>query len=126
MVRFFGKGDNFEAIVRSILDNETVNRPENLMDGLDHQTWRPIFSAEAHEKDQQAMRGDKITGYLYRIGIDTHCPGPEECNPEEIRPLLRILHVDKSHYDLHGSLAITPVGVTLGMFDVDTQQTVTA
>ena len=37
-----------------------------------------------------------------------------------------ILHMDESHYDCHSHLCFTPIGVTLGLFDVDTQQKLNA
>ena len=66
------------------------------------------------------MIEDKDSGYLYRMGIDTHVPDLEDNT--KILPLPIIVHIDKSHYDLHSNLCVTPIGFTLAMFDVDTQQ----
>jgi hypothetical protein len=56
------------------------------------------------------------------MAMDIHVPAADLCNASEVRPLPIILHIDKAHYDLHGHLAVTPIGVTLGMWDLDTQQ----
>jgi hypothetical protein len=96
------------------------------MAGLDKDTWRPIVTESDHEKDIHAVIADKDSGYLYRMGIDAHVPNPDQCDPTEVVPLPVIFHIDQSHFSNHGDLAVTPVGMTLAMLDVDTIQEVDA
>lgn len=111
---------DFAAQVRNILDDPDVMNKHNIMAGLDQNTWRPSVSAEEFENDYHAMIADKDSGYLYRMGIETHVP--DDGINTNILPLPLIVHIDKSHYDLHSNLCVTPIGFTLAMFDVDTQQ----
>ena len=96
------------------------------MKGINPNIWRCKTPENVNERDPHADIGDKDSGFIYRMAMDAHVPGPSECNPTEVRPLPIIVHIDKSHYDLHGSLAVTPIGITLAMWDVDTQQKVRA
>ena len=85
----------------------TLNDPEvmkHIMKELDG-TWRPITSAEEHESNEEAVINDKASGWLYRQGIDLHCPSTEACDPTKVRPFPVIMHIDKSHSDLFGNLA---------------------
>jgi hypothetical protein len=91
--------------------------------GINPETWRCKVSAHEHETDHRnAIIGDKDSGYVDRMAMDVHVPAVDSCNASKVRPLPIILHIDKAHYDLHGHLAVTPIGVTLGMWDIDTQQ----
>ena len=108
--------------IRELLDDRNVFNNENIMKGLDKKTWRPLRSADDMENDQHFMIDDKDSGYLYWMGIEQHCPGDEECDTTEILPLPLILAIDKSHYDLHGNLCVTPIGFSLAMLDCHTQQ----
>ena len=113
---------DFAAQVRNLLDDPDVMNKDNIMKGLDQETWRPTLSAEEFEKDYHADIADKDSGYLYRMGIEAHVPDHEDNT--KILPLPIIVHIDKSHYDLHSNLCVTPIGFTLGMLDIDTQQKV--
>ena len=117
---------DFATNVRSILDDPNVTNVDNIMAGLDKDTWRPIVTESDHEKDIHAVIADKDSGYLYRMGIDAHVPNPDQCDPTEVVPLPVIFHIDQSHFSNHGDLAVTPVGMTLAMLDVDTIQEVDA
>ena len=78
---------DFATNVRSILDDPNVTNVDNIMAGLDKDTWRPIVSESDHEKDIHAVIADKDSGYLYRMGIDAHVPNPDQCDPTEVVPL---------------------------------------
>ena len=117
---------DFPTIITSILDDIDIFNENTILAGLDKSTWRPKVSAEEWGNDPHAVIGDKDTGYLYWQGIKAHCPDEEDCDPTEVLPLPLILHIDKSHYDLHGNLCVTPVGVSLAMLNSDTQQKVGA
>ncbi len=116
---------DFKACIFDILDDPQLNTQSNLMEGLDYKTWRP--QSDDDDTDEDYIIGDKVTGYLYKDGIDLHCPSSLDGIDEKIiRPLPLIFHIDKSHSDISGNLAVTPVTVTLGMFNVDVQQETTA
>jgi hypothetical protein len=117
---------DFEECICDLLSDPEINHPSNLSKGLDRQTWRPITSIAEHERDQDAILGEKDSGYLYRLGMNLHCPLRSEVDPKMVRPLPLIFNIDKSHSDLHGSLAVTPVTVSLAMLDCRTQQKVRA
>ena len=69
---------DFAAQVRNILDDPDVMNEDNIMKGLDPKTWRPKLSAEEFEGDYHAIIADKDSGYLYRMGIETHVPDHED------------------------------------------------
>jgi hypothetical protein len=51
---------DFEAVVRSLLDDHEMNNQQNLMKGIDPETWRSKVSAKEHEiTDHHAIIGDK-------------------------------------------------------------------
>jgi hypothetical protein len=111
---------NFAESMRSILNDDKVMKC--IMKGLDPVTWRPIVNEEAHERNPEAFIDDKDSGYLYRQGIDLHCPNAQQCNARKVRPFPVIIHIDKSHSDLFGNLAVAPVQVMPAMLDVNAQQ----
>ena len=112
---------DLRACILDILDDTMINGTNNLATGLNHKTWRPNFTQD--DSDDQFIIGDKVSGYLYQDGIDLHCPSREDgVDEEKVRPLPLIFHIDKSHSDISGNLAVTPVTVTLAMFNVDIQQ----
>ena len=116
---------DFEEAVRSLLDDVTVMN--NIIERLDPNTWRPKTSAEEHEYDPDAIIGDKESGYLYRQGIDLHCPDESDgIDPVVIRPLPVVIHIDKTHVDVFGNCAVAPIQMMLAMTDVDAQQVVNA
>jgi hypothetical protein len=45
---------DFEAVVRSLLDDHEMNNQRNLMKGIDPETWRCKVSAKEHETDHHA------------------------------------------------------------------------
>ncbi|MGA0823871.1 MAG: hypothetical protein ACO3PG_05370, partial [Pelagibacteraceae bacterium] len=111
---------DFAESMRSILDDKTVMK--RIITGIDLVTWRPVVRAEEHEANMSAMLKDKVDGYLYRQGIELHCPDETECDPVKVRPFPVILHIDKSHSDLFGNLAVAPVQCMPAMFDTTIQQ----
>lgn len=111
---------DFKESMRSILDDKTVM--SYIMKGLNPHTWRPTTNAEQHEGDHTAMLTDKVDGYLYRQGIELHCPDETKCDPTQVRPFPVIFHIDKSHSDLFGNLAVAPVQCMPAMLDSTIQQ----
>ena len=108
--------------IRELQDDRNIFNDENIMKGFDKKIWRPLRTAEDMENDQHFMINEKDSGYLYWMGIEQHCPGNEECDTTEILPLPLIFAIDKSHYNLHGNLCVTPIGISLAMLDCHTPQ----
>jgi hypothetical protein len=114
---------DFEEAVRSLLDDVTVMN--NIIEGLDPETWRPKTPANRHEYDPGVIIGDKESGYLYRHGIDLHCPDESDgIDPVLIRPLPVVIHIDKTHVDVFGNCAVAPIQMMPAMTDIDAQQVV--
>jgi hypothetical protein len=42
--------------------------------------WRPVTSTEEHESNEGTVINNKASGWLYRQGIDLHCPSAESCD----------------------------------------------
>ena len=110
---------DFPESMRSILNDPKVMK--HIMKELD-ETWQPVTSTEEHETNEEAVINDKASGWLYRQGIDLHCPSAQACDPTRVRPFPVIMHIDKSHSDLFGNLAVAPIQVMPAMLDVDIQQ----
>ena len=115
---------DFAEAMRSILDDDNVMK--HIMKGLDPTTWRPLTSEDEHENDLDAFIHDKDSGYLYRQGIKIHCPSSPEVDEVEVRPFPVIIHIDKSHSDLFGNLAVAPIQVMPAMINLDGQQKVSS
>lgn len=115
---------DFASSMRSVLDDPRVMA--HVMKGLDPDTYRPILSHEEMQNNPDAIILDKDSGYLYWEGIKLHCPDSSTCDETLVRPFPIIIHIDKSHSDLFGNLAVAPVQVMPAMFDVDMQQQVKA
>jgi hypothetical protein len=109
---------DFAESMQSILNDKEVMK--HIMNGLDPETWRPIVSEEEHENNPDAFIDDKDSGYLYSQGIKLHVP--EKCDEVLVRPFPVIIHIDKSHSDLFGNLAVAPIQVMPAMLDVNVQQ----
>ena len=96
---------DFEEAVRSLLDDVTVMN--NIIEGLDPETWRSKTPANRHEYDPDVIIGDKESGYLYRHGIDLHCPDESDgIDPVLIRPLPVVIHIDKTHVAMSLEIAL--------------------
>ena len=100
---------DFKEAMCSILNDPGVMK--HIMKGLGPQTWRPTVNQDEHESDPNAMINDKDSGYLFQQGIDLHCPTPDQCDPKLVRPFPILIHIDKSHSDLFGNLAVAPIQV---------------
>ena len=111
---------DFAESMRSILNDKDVMK--RIMQGLDPKTWRPTASMEEREADLNDIIKDKDSGWLYQQGIKLHCPDETECNPELVRPFPVVFHIDKSHSDLFGNLAVAPIQCMPAMLDVEIQQ----
>ena len=115
---------DFAPQVRDFLDSPFVQ--SHIADGIDRDTFRVIKMPDEHEYDQDAIVGEKHTGFLYQRGIDVHCPSAPNVDPTLVRPLVIILHIDKSHADLFGNLSVIPIQYSLGIVDIDGQYNIKA
>lgn len=115
---------DFAAQARDVLDSPFVRA--NVAEGIDWETFRPIANAEEHENNPNAIIGEKHTGFLYQRAIDLHCPSAPNVDPTLVRPLVLVLHIDKSHADLFGSLCVTPIQWSLAMIDINGQYNIKA
>jgi hypothetical protein len=112
---------DFPESMHSILNDPDVMK--HVMRELENTTWRPVTSTEEHESNDDTVINDKASGWLYRQGIDLHCPSADSCDPNKVRPFPVVMHIDKSHSDLFGNLAVAPsIQVMPAMLDVDIQQ----
>jgi hypothetical protein len=85
--------------VRDILDDPEVI--ELISENLDPDTWCPKQAKPIINKnDENAIIGEKDSGYLYAMGIDLHCPSDK---PKEVLPLPVILHMDATHCGRSGA-----------------------
>jgi hypothetical protein len=115
---------DFAPQVRDLLDHPFIW--DYISTGIDKTTFRPVVPTEIHENDPNAILGDKHTGHLYQRAIDLHCPSGPNVDETLIRPLLIILHIDKSHADLFGVLSLTPIQWSLAMITNDGQYNIKA
>lgn len=115
---------DFGPQVRDLLDSPFVQA--HIANGIDRDTFRLTTTAQDHEYNENAVIGEKHTGFLYQRGIDLHCPSAPDVDPTLVRPLVIILHIDKSHADLFGNLSVIPIQYSLGMVDIDGQYNVKA
>ena len=111
---------DFAESMRSILNDKAAMR--HVMKGLDPTTWRPTTTEDEHEMDPDAVINDKDSGYMYRQGIKIHVPDADECDEVLVRPFPVIIHIDKSHSDLFGNLAVAPIQVMPAMLDINAQR----
>ena len=107
---------NWEALARDILDDPEVI--ELISENLDPDTWRPKVKPMIHENDDNAIIGEKDSGYLYAMGIDLHCPSDK---PKDVLPLPVILHMDATHCGRSGANQLTPTQFSFGMFSMEGQ-----
>jgi hypothetical protein len=78
---------------------------ELISENLDPDTWRPKVKPMIHENDDNAIIGEKDSGYLYAMGIDLHCPSDK---PKDVLPLPVLLHMDATHCGRSGANQLTP------------------
>jgi hypothetical protein len=82
---------------------------QNLAPGYD------VFTGDVDEKHIDSQRyGEIHAGDSWLPARDRFCPRKEN---ESNMPVRLIIFGDKSHTDLHGALALTPIIFTLTMFN---------
>ena len=93
-----------EAMILSILTDEDLMKEENLPPGYDVYTGRPTQPVTHY--------GEIHTGEAWEPARQHYCGE----NPENM-PIALVIFGDKSHFDLNGALATTPISFTLSCFN---------
>jgi hypothetical protein len=94
-----------KAIILDMLTNKTCMQEQNKALGYD------VFSGDVDEKHIDNQRyGEIHTGDSWLPARDRFCPRREN---ESNMPVGLIIFGDKSHTNLHGTLALTPIIFTL-------------
>jgi hypothetical protein len=98
-----------KAMILDILTNKSCMQEQNLAPGYD------VFTGHVDEKHIDNQRyGEIHTGDSWLPARDRFCPCKEN---ESNMSVGLIVFGDKSHTDLHGALALTPIIFTLTMFN---------
>ena len=95
---------DIEAMILSLLKDDELMKEENLVPGYDLHSGKPTSPSDHY--------GEVHTGDAWEPARSYYC-GDYSQN----MPLALILFVDKSHFDLHGSLATAPMIFTLNIFN---------
>ena len=93
-----------EAMILSLLNNEDLMIKENLATGYDVYSGKPTEPVTHY--------GEIHTGEAWESAREHYCGD----NPQNM-PIALIIFGDKSHFDLHGALATTPISFTLSCFN---------
>ena len=96
-----------KAMIMDILSNRDLMKKENFAEGYD------IFTGDVDENHQS----NKYYGEIHTG--DEWIPARDKfCRPESVdMPVSLVIFGDKSHTDLHGALALTPIIFTLTLFN---------
>ena len=92
-----------EAMIMSILTDDNLMKSENLAPGYDFLTGKPTTKPTVYDEFH--------TGEMWEIARAEFCVGANDT------PLALVIFGDKSHFDLHGSLATMPLIFTLTCFN---------
>ena len=95
---------DLEAMILSLLMDETLKRDEHMAEGYDYFI--------RNTKETSNLCGEVHTGELWECVRNYLC-GDEDKN----MPIALIVFGDKSHLDLHGSLSTIPLTFTLSRFN---------
>jgi hypothetical protein len=60
---------DFKEIVTRIFGDTSIKYYKNIMNSIDITSWRLIINVTNHENDNHAIKGDKLSEYLYRINM---------------------------------------------------------
>jgi len=93
-----------EAMVKSLLEDKELMDPNNLAEGYDYLTGKTTGSTDVY--------GEFHTGDDFEPARKRFC-GDAENN----MPIAMIIFMDKSHFDRHGALSVTPLCFTLSCFN---------
>ena len=114
---------DFKDMLTDLLTDEDVNREENFIrSGIDKKTWAPTNPRSDWTDDD--IIDDVNTGTVYHEGYELHNM-KKKLDPkvaDEVRVVGLQFFIDKSHSDLFGSLATTPVSFTLMPYNNETRR----
>lgn len=98
-----------KSMIMDILTNDSCMQPQNIATGYD------LFSGDVNNLHPDNQKyGEIHTGDCWLPARDIFCP---KVKNEFNMPAALIIFGDKSHTDLHGALALTPIIFTLTMFN---------
>lgn len=95
---------DIEAMIVSLLTDETLMKEENLAEGYDLHSGRSTVECTHY--------GEIHTGDAWEPARKHYCGD----YPQNM-PIALVIFGDKSHFDLHGALATTPIIFTLSCFN---------
>lgn len=96
-----------QAMIMDILSNSALMKTENFAVGYD------IFTGDVDENHpSNKYYGEIHTGDEWIPARDKYC-----CSNSDDMPVSIVIFGDKSHTDLHGALALTPIIFTLTLFN---------
>jgi hypothetical protein len=72
---------DFVAAVCSTLNDEEMNNTNNLMEGMDPTTRRPIILEKNMTMILIQSSETRFLDFIYRIEMDLYCPLPGNCDP---------------------------------------------
>ena len=98
------------AMIMDILTNPELMMKENIAEGYD------IFTGDVDEDDESNQKyGEIHAGDEWIPARDHYCQSDH--NLPNGMPVALVIFGDKSHTDLHGALALTPIIFTLSFFN---------
>ena len=95
---------DLKSQILSLLTDPELTKTEYLAEGLD------IFSGDVPEKSNTF--GEIYAGEVWSTAVLHH-----RGNNTVVMPIGLVVFGNKSHFDLHGALATTPITFTLSIFD---------
>ncbi len=99
-----------KAMILDLLSNENLMNKSNITEGYD------VFSGDIDPTNQSNKKYSEIqTGDEWIPACDHFCSRPDAFHND--MPVALVIFSDKSHTDLHGALALTPIIFTLTLFN---------
>ena len=99
-----------EAMILSLLNDKTIMKKENLAPGYDFLTGKSL--------GEPTILNEFHTGTAWKKGVERFCVDDNDT------PIGLVIFGDKSHFDLHGTLATTPLIFTLTCFNQEARKSV--
>ncbi len=99
-----------KAMILDLLTNQILMNNSNIAEGYN------VFSGDVDPNNQSNQKYSEVyTGDEWLPARDRFCPPPDATQND--MPIALIIFGDKSHTDLHGALALTPIIFTLTLFN---------
>ena len=99
-----------KAMILDLLTNQNLMKKTNIVEGYD------LASGDVNPNNQCNQKYSEIhTGDEWLPARDSFCNPPDDTHND--MPIALVIFGDKSHMDLHGALALTPIIFTLSLFN---------